>query len=79
LLRCTKLVAAIRETLAAAIEAGGSTLRDYVSAEGHSGTFQQTLFVYGRKGEPCRICGTTVKALRQGQRSTFFCPVCQRR
>lgn len=79
LLRCNKLVASIRETLAAAIEAGGSTLRDYVGAEGHPGYFQQTYFVYGRQGEPCRICGTTIKALRQGQRSTFFCPVCQRR
>ena len=79
LLRCKKLVAAIQETLAAAIEAGGSTLRDYVGAQGESGYFQQTHFVYGRKGEPCRVCGTTIKALRQAQRSTFFCPVCQRR
>jgi formamidopyrimidine-DNA glycosylase len=69
--------AGIRETLAAAIEAGGSTLRNYVGAEGRPGYFQQTYFVYGRQGEPCRRCGTTIKALRQGQRSTFFCPVCQ--
>jgi formamidopyrimidine-DNA glycosylase len=79
LLRCTILVAAIRETLAAAIAAGGSTLRDYVGAEGDPGYFQQTYFVYGREGKPCRVCGTTIKALRQGQRATFFCPVCQRR
>jgi len=79
LLRCAKLVASIRETLAAAIEAGGSTLRDYVGAEGHPGNFQQTYFVYGRQGEPCRVCSTAIKALRQGQRSTFFCPVCQHR
>jgi formamidopyrimidine-DNA glycosylase len=79
LLRCNTLVAAIRETLAAAIEAGGSTLRDYVGAEGDPGYFQHTYFVYGRQGEPCRVCGTTIKALRQAQRSTFFCPVCQRR
>ena len=79
LLRCHKLVAAIRETLAAAIEAGGSTLRDYVGTEGDPGYFQHTHFVYGRQGEPCRVCGTTIKALRQAQRSTFFCPVCQRR
>ena len=79
LLRCEKLVAAIRETLTAAIEAGGSTLRDYVGAEGRPGYFQQTYFVYGRQGNLCRVCGTTIKFLRQGQRSTFFCPVCQRR
>lgn len=79
LLRCKKLVAAIQETLTAAIEAGGSTLRDYVGAEGDPGYFQQSYFVYGREGEPCRVCGTSIKALRQGQRSTFFCPVCQRR
>jgi formamidopyrimidine-DNA glycosylase len=79
LLRCEKLVFAIRETLAAAIEAGGSTLRDYVGAEGRPGYFQQTYFVYGRQGDLCRVCGTTVKSLRQGQRSTFYCPACQRR
>ncbi len=79
LLRCNRLVVAIRQTLAAAIEAGGSTLRDYVGAEGRPGYFQQTYFVYGRQGEPCRVCATTVKGYRQGQRSTFFCPVCQRR
>jgi len=79
LLRCNKLVASIRETLTAAIEAGGSTLRDYVGAEGRPGYFQQTYFVYGREGEPCRVCGTNIKALRQAQRSTFFCPACQHR
>lgn len=79
LLRCEKLVFAIRETLAAAIEAGGSSLRDYVGAEGRPGYFQQCYFVYGRQGDRCRVCGTTVKSLRQGQRSTFFCPTCQRR
>jgi formamidopyrimidine-DNA glycosylase len=79
LLRCKKLVAAIQETLAAAIEAGGSSLRDYVGAEGDPGYFQQTYFVYGREGKPCRVCGTTIKTLRQGQRSTFFCPGCQQR
>jgi len=79
LLRCEKLVAAIRETLAAAIDAGGSTLRDYVGAEGRPGYFQQSCFVYGRQGEPCRVCGSPVRSLRQGQRSTFFCPSCQRR
>ncbi|MEO8156288.1 MAG: bifunctional DNA-formamidopyrimidine glycosylase/DNA-(apurinic or apyrimidinic site) lyase [Betaproteobacteria bacterium] len=79
LLRCEKLVFAIRETLAAAIEAGGSSLRNYVGAEGRPGNFQQTYYVYGRQREPCRICGTSIRNVRQGQRSTFFCPVCQRR
>jgi formamidopyrimidine-DNA glycosylase len=79
MLRCEKLVRAIRETLMAAIEAGGSSLRDYVGAEGRPGYFQQSYFVYGRAGELCRICGTVVKTLRQGQRATFFCPGCQRR
>ena len=79
LLRCEKLVFAIRETLTAAIEAGGSTLRDYVGTEGNAGYFQQTHFVYGRQGEPCRVCGSAIKSSRQGQRSTFFCPTCQRR
>jgi formamidopyrimidine-DNA glycosylase len=79
LLRCEKLVSAIRETLAAAIEAGGSTLRDYVGAEGRPGYFQQSYFVYGRQGDVCRVCGTAIKTVRQGQRSTFFCPACQRR
>jgi formamidopyrimidine-DNA glycosylase len=79
LLRCEKLVAAIRVTLMAAIDAGGSTLRNYVGAEGRPGYFQQSYYVYGRPGKLCRVCTTPIKALRQGQRSTFFCPVCQRR
>jgi formamidopyrimidine-DNA glycosylase len=79
LLRCEKLIAAIRETLLAAIEAGGSTLRNYVGAEGRPGNFQRSYFVYGRSGQPCLVCATPIKATRQGQRSTFFCPVCQRR
>jgi formamidopyrimidine-DNA glycosylase len=79
LLRCEKLVSAIRETLTRAIEAGGSTLRDYVGVEGRPGYFQQSYFVYGRHGESCRNCATPVKSLRQGQRSSFYCPTCQRR
>lgn len=77
--RCENLVAAIRQTLLAAIAAGGSSLRDYVGAEGRPGYFQQSHFVYGREGETCRVCGGTIKSLRQGQRSTFFCSRCQRR
>jgi formamidopyrimidine-DNA glycosylase len=76
--RCARLVESIRITLAAAIEAGGSTLRDFVSANGEPGYFQQTYFVYGRESEPCRVCGAAIKSLRQGQRATFYCPRCQR-
>ena len=79
LTRCANLVLAIKKTLSSAIDAGGSSLRNYVGAEGRPGTFQQTCFVYGRQGEPCRRCGTAIRALRHGQRSTFFCPTCQRR
>jgi len=76
--RCERLVSAIRETLAAAIEAGGSTLRNFVGAEGDPGRFQQGYFVYGRDGEPCRSCGAAIRALRQARRATFYCPHCQR-
>jgi len=69
----------IRETLEAAIAAGGSTLRDYVGGDGQAGYFQDEHLVYGRGGEPCRVCGTPIRELRQGQRSTFYCPLCQRR
>ena len=73
------LAAKIRETLEAAIRAGGSTLRDYVGGDGRAGYFQDEHLVYGRGGEPCRNCGTPIKEIRQGQRSTFYCPSCQRR
>jgi len=76
--RYVRLVDAIRATLKAAISAGGSTLRDFVNADGSPGYFQQTHFVYGRAGEACRQCGTPVKSLRIGQRSAFYCPHCQR-
>lgn len=76
--RCVRLVEAIQTTLAAAIEAGGSTLRDFVGADGGAGYFQQNYFVYGREALPCRVCGTAIRALRQGQRATFYCPRCQR-
>ncbi|GAA5786646.1 bifunctional DNA-formamidopyrimidine glycosylase/DNA-(apurinic or apyrimidinic site) lyase [Chitiniphilus shinanonensis] len=72
-----RLVAAIRETLTDAIRAGGTTLRDFVDSDGRSGYFLLQCFVYGRTGEPCRVCGTPIQQLRQGQRATFFCPTCQ--
>ena len=77
LARCVKLVEAIRATLSAAIEAGGSTLRDFVNASGNPGYFQQQHWVYGRAGEPCRICGAPIMQIKQGQRSSFYCENCQ--
>ncbi|GLU32906.1 bifunctional DNA-formamidopyrimidine glycosylase/DNA-(apurinic or apyrimidinic site) lyase [Trinickia caryophylli] len=76
--RCERLADAVRATLAAAIERGGSTLRDFVGSNGESGYFQLDCFVYDRAGLPCRVCGTPVRQLVQGQRSTYFCPHCQR-
>ncbi|WJF89953.1 bifunctional DNA-formamidopyrimidine glycosylase/DNA-(apurinic or apyrimidinic site) lyase [Paraburkholderia bonniea] len=78
LARYERLADAVRVTLAAAIEKGGSTLRDFVGSDGASGYFQLDYFVYDRAGLPCRICGTTVRQIVQGQRSTYFCPTCQR-
>jgi formamidopyrimidine-DNA glycosylase len=78
LARYEKLAAAIRETLQAAIEQGGSSLRDFVAVNGQSGYFQQSYFVYARAGQACRACGGEVRQLRQGQRSTFYCPNCQK-
>ena len=76
--RWDRLAAAVRETLEAALAAGGTTLRDFASADGAPGYFQGQCAVYGREGEPCIRCGTPIRALRQGQRSTFYCPACQR-
>ncbi len=78
--RVAALVPAIREVLAAAIEAGGSTLRDYRRADGELGYFQHTFRVYDREGAPCprRGCGGTVRRIVQSGRSTFHCPACQR-
>lgn len=78
LVRYQRLAVAIRETLAQAIERGGSTLRDFVSSDGATGYFQLDCFVYDRAGRPCKVCGETVRQIVQGQRSTFYCPRCQR-
>lgn len=74
---CAALVDAIKAVLGDAIEAGGTTLRDYVGVGGEPGYFRQKLYVYERAGEPCRRCGTAIKHRQQGQRSTYFCPRCQ--
>jgi formamidopyrimidine-DNA glycosylase len=76
--RCARLSKAIKDTLRAAIRAGGSSLRDYVGADGHRGDSQSRHRVYDREGKPCRRCGATIRRLAQGQRSTFFCPRCQK-
>ena len=76
--RAVKLAAAIKKTLRAAIRAGGSTLRDFVGADGNAGYFQQRYWVYDRAGKPCRRCGTLIRKIQQGQRSTYFCPSCQK-
>jgi len=76
--RYTRLVADVRRTLATAIEAGGTTLRDFVGSDGSPGYFSQELSVYGREGEPCIGCKTPVRRRVIGQRSSFFCPACQR-
>ena len=76
--RCGALAMAIRETLAASIAAGGSSVRDYVHSDGGAGCFQLSCAVYDRAGEPCKVCRRPVQSLRQAGRSTFFCPHCQR-
>lgn len=76
--RAARLHAAIVQVLHQALTLGGSTLRDFSSAQGDSGYFQLDAMVYGRGGQPCRVCGTPVRAIRQGQRSTFYCLRCQK-
>ncbi|HEX7657276.1 MAG TPA: bifunctional DNA-formamidopyrimidine glycosylase/DNA-(apurinic or apyrimidinic site) lyase [Sphingomonas sp.] len=75
--RLVRLVEAIRLVLMAAIEAGGSSLRDYARPDGELGYFSKQFQVYGREGEACG-CGGTVKRYVEGGRSTFWCPKCQR-
>ena len=75
---CAALADAVKRVLTDAIRAGGTTLRDYLNADGAPGYFRQKLYVYERKDEPCRICKTPVRHLVQAQRSTYFCPTCQK-
>ena len=77
LARLERLVAATRTVLLAAIEAGGSTLRDYARPDGELGYFSKQFLVYGREGEPCD-CGGVVRRRTESGRSTFWCPRCQR-
>jgi formamidopyrimidine-DNA glycosylase len=78
LVRYRLLVEAIRQVLGRAIEAGGTTIRDFSDVEGRPGYFSIQLQVYGRGGEPCPRCGQDIRRIRLGQRSTFFCRTCQR-
>ena len=77
--QCARLASAVRMVLKKAIAAGGSTLRDFVDSEGKQGYFMMESKVYDRRGEPCRVCKTPIRQIVQGQRSTYFCPVCQKR
>jgi formamidopyrimidine-DNA glycosylase len=78
LARYVRLVAEVKRILDYAITRGGTTLRDFISPDGTPGYFEQELAVYGRAGEPCKVCGTRIRAITLGQRSTFYCPRCQR-
>jgi formamidopyrimidine-DNA glycosylase len=78
LARYRVLAEEVRATLQHAIEAGGSTLRDYVGTDGLAGSFQNLFMVYDRAGEPCQRCSRPIMEIRQGQRSTFYCRSCQR-
>ena len=75
---CARLVATIKQVLAAAIAAGGSSLRDYVASDGELGYFQLQTRVYDREGQPCKVCATPIRRIVQGQRASFYCPRCQR-
>ena len=77
--QCERLVAEIKSTLQDALNAGGSSLRDFFGTDGNPGYFQQEYFVYARTGKPCKVCGKAIKNIRLGQRSTFFCANCQKR
>jgi formamidopyrimidine-DNA glycosylase len=78
LARLQKLVAAIKRTLHESIKQGGTTLRDFTAEDGKPGYFSQKLLVYGRAGQDCVICGHPIKQFTQQQRSTYYCPHCQR-
>ncbi len=78
-LQCVRLAEAVRIILKKAIDAGGSSLKDFVNSEGDPGHFMVQTKVYDRKGLPCKVCKTPITQIVQGQRSTYFCPQCQKR
>ena len=75
--RYGRLATEIKRILANAIERGGTTLRDFVGGDGQPGYFQQELFAYGRGGQMCKVCGSTLRELKLGQRASVYCPKCQ--
>lgn len=75
---CQRLAEAIRSVLQRSIETGGSSIRDYVTPDGEDGGYQLERRVYGRKGEPCVECGAPIRRIVLGQRSTHYCPACQK-
>ena len=75
---CRRIVAAAKAILARAIEAGGTTISDFLNVDGSEGKFVRELKIYGRAGEPCPECGCEVRCVRQGGRSSFYCPRCQK-
>ena len=74
---CRRLWESVNQVIAAGIEDGGTTFRDYQNGEGGKGSHQEHLYVYGRKGEPCRNCHTAIERITVGGRGTHFCPHCQ--
>ena len=76
--RFERLATEVKKVLGHAIERGGTTLRDFLNESGEPGYFAQELFVYGRAGAPCKVCGTPVRTRQIGQRASAFCPHCQR-
>jgi formamidopyrimidine-DNA glycosylase len=76
--RAARLHAAIVQVLSRAVQQGGSSLKDFVNAEGRTGYFQLEAAVYGRAAAPCRVCSTPIRSMLQGQRTTFYCPTCQK-
>jgi formamidopyrimidine-DNA glycosylase len=77
--RCEQLLQAVRDVLSEAVALGGSTLRDFRNSQGSPGEFQVNARVYGREGQPCPTCAGPVRRVVQAQRSTFYCPRCQKR
>jgi len=75
--RWERLAAAVRTVLEDSLRAGGTSFNDYVDGNGRAGLYQLDLHVYGREGEPCRRCGTPIRRIVHGARSTFYCPRCQ--
>ena len=75
---CRRIVVAAKEILARAIEAGGTTISDFLNVDGSEGKFVRELKIYGREGEPCPVCGCIARCVRQGGRSSFYCPRCQK-